>query len=50
MISQEDVRRIRDQLQVVLEEDAHNVQRLLARLDAIAGESGIAMAQLGVSH
>jgi diguanylate cyclase (GGDEF)-like protein len=41
LISQEDVRRIRDQLQVVLEEDAHNMQRLLSRLDAIAGESGI---------
>jgi diguanylate cyclase (GGDEF)-like protein len=41
VISREEAERLRDQLQAVLAEDAHNTQRLLARLDSISQESGI---------
>ena len=41
MINQEDAGRIRVELLEMLEEDAHNVQRLLSRLDAVTSESGV---------
>jgi diguanylate cyclase (GGDEF)-like protein len=41
VISHEEVQRIRDQLLELLSEDAHNTQRLLARLESISRESGI---------
>jgi diguanylate cyclase (GGDEF)-like protein len=41
LINKEDARRIRIELLEMLEEDAHNVQRLLGRLDAITMESGV---------
>lgn len=41
MISMEEAGRIRDELLEVLSEDAHNTQRLVARLDSITRESGI---------
>ena len=41
MINQEDARRIREQLLEILEEDAHNVHRLMTRLDAVERESGV---------
>jgi diguanylate cyclase (GGDEF)-like protein len=41
MITREEADRLRDQLLGVLEEDAHNTERLLARLDAISTETGI---------
>ena len=41
MINQEDAGRIRGELLEMLEEDAHNVQRLLSRLDAVTSESGV---------
>ncbi len=41
MITREDADHLRDQLLALLAEDAHNTQRLLARLDAITRESGI---------
>jgi diguanylate cyclase (GGDEF)-like protein len=41
VITREDADRLRDQLLAVLEEDAHNAERLLSRLDAISQESGI---------
>jgi len=40
VISMEQADRLRDELLGVLEEDAHNTQRLLARLDSISRESG----------
>ncbi len=41
MITREDADNLRDQLLALLAEDAHNTQRLLARLEAITRESGI---------
>ncbi len=41
MSGREEVRQVRDQLLGMLGEDAHNVQRLLARLDALTRESGV---------
>ena len=41
MISREEAERIRAELLAVLAEDAHNTQRLLARLDTITHESGV---------
>jgi len=41
VITREEADRLRDQLLAVLEEDAHNAERLLARLDAISTETGI---------
>jgi diguanylate cyclase (GGDEF)-like protein len=41
VISMEQADRLRDELLGVLSEDAHNTQRLLARLDSITQESGI---------
>ena len=41
VITREEADRLRDQLLAVLEEDAHNAERLLARLEAISTETGI---------
>lgn len=41
MISREDALQLKDRLLDVLAEDAHNADRLLARLDQISSESGI---------
>lgn len=41
MITRDDVRRLKDRLLQVLEEDAHNADRLLSRLDAVTRESGV---------
>ncbi|MCP3978953.1 MAG: diguanylate cyclase [bacterium] len=41
MIDPEDAKGLRDDLLAVLSEDAHNTQRLLARMDAITRESGV---------
>ena len=41
MIAKEDADRLRDELLSVLAEDAHNTERLLARLDSITRETGI---------
>lgn len=41
MITREEAEGLRDRLLAVLEEDAHNTQRLVARLDAIGRESGV---------
>ncbi len=41
MITREEADRLREQLLEVLAEDAHNTQRLLARLDSITRESGV---------
>lgn len=42
MITREQAERLRDQLLQVLAEDAHNTDRLVARLDGISRETGIA--------
>jgi diguanylate cyclase (GGDEF)-like protein len=41
MITREEVDRLRDELVRVLDEDAHNTQRLVGRLEAISHETGI---------
>jgi diguanylate cyclase (GGDEF)-like protein len=41
VITREDALRLKDQLLQLLAEDSHNTERLLARLDALARESGI---------
>ena len=41
MITREESARLRDELLTVLAEDAHNAQRLMARLDSISLESGV---------
>jgi diguanylate cyclase (GGDEF)-like protein len=41
LISRDEAARLKDQLLQLLAEDAHNTERLLARLDAIARETGI---------
>lgn len=41
MITRDDADRLRDELLEALAEDAHNTERLLARLDTITRESGI---------
>lgn len=41
MITRDEAGRLRDELLAVLAEDAHNTERLLARLDGISQESGI---------
>ena len=41
MITGDEAARLREDLLRVLSEDAHNTERLLARLDAITRESGI---------
>jgi diguanylate cyclase (GGDEF)-like protein len=41
VITRDEADRVRDQLLAVLEEDAHNTERLLARLEAISTETGI---------
>ncbi len=41
MIGYEEAARLREQLLRVLDEDAHNAERLLARLDALTKETGI---------
>lgn len=41
MITREQADRLRDELLAVLDEDAHNTDRLLARLDSISSETGI---------
>jgi diguanylate cyclase (GGDEF)-like protein len=41
VITREDADRLRDQLLRVLDEDAHNTERLLRRLDSLTRESGI---------
>jgi len=41
VITREEADRLRDDLLKVLDEDAHNAQRLLARLETISRESGI---------
>ncbi len=41
VITREEADRLREQLLEVLAEDAHNTQRLLARLDSITRESGV---------
>lgn len=41
MITRAEADRLRDQLVGVLDEDAHNTQRLLGRLDAISRETGV---------
>jgi diguanylate cyclase (GGDEF)-like protein len=41
VITRDEAQRIRNELMAVLAEDAHNAQRLLARLDSISRESGI---------
>jgi diguanylate cyclase (GGDEF)-like protein len=41
VITREQADRLRDELLAVLDEDAHNADRLLARLDSITSETGI---------
>ena len=41
MITREEAERLREDLLKVLDEDAHNAQRLLSRLESISRESGI---------
>ena len=41
MITREEADRLREDLLKVLDEDAHNAQRLLSRLETISRESGI---------
>jgi diguanylate cyclase (GGDEF)-like protein len=41
MITRADAELLRERLLAVLEEDAHNADRLLARLESLTGESGI---------
>lgn len=41
MITREEAERLREDLLKVLEEDAHNAQRLLSRLESISRETGI---------
>jgi diguanylate cyclase (GGDEF)-like protein len=41
VITRDDAESLKDKLLAVLEEDAHNTQRLLGRLDALTQESGI---------
>jgi diguanylate cyclase (GGDEF)-like protein len=41
MITREEAERVRGDLLRALEEDAHNTERLLARLDSIASEGGV---------
>ena len=41
MITRDEAERLREDLLKVLDEDAHNAQRLLGRLESISRESGI---------